>query len=108
MSKIDCIKSLKYSFDRTKRWREGVLQKWPDDTRNLRAIAFLRRFSDEIPNMSEAQWETVAGHFHWASDNWHQSLSLVTRRVGYCPITTLDMFIGNLALVLSQNAKAAA
>ena len=109
MSKSECIKSIKYSIDRTKRWREGVLQKWPEDTRNSRAIELLGRFSEDVPNMSEEQWASLASHFHWSNEYWHESLSTVTRRVGYhSDIKTLAAFIDNLASVLSRNAQAVA
>jgi hypothetical protein len=106
--KEDCAVSLKGCLLRTKKWRDGLQIKFPNDLRNGRAAETLERFANEATDLSGEAWAELKPFFNWTSGAWSDAVSQTARLVEFRNVNTFPIFIKILVRILSQPTSVAA
>lgn len=80
--KQDCIESIVRGLERTSAWRKAISANF-NDPRNMRAVATLDQLAIDAARMNDAQWASLKAHYAWTSLAWRNSLTQVTRQIGF-------------------------
>jgi hypothetical protein len=105
-SKSNCINDISASMARTAIWRRGLQAKYSNDVRNGQAADVLKRFADEINDLSDEQWLELKPYYSWSSGEWSEAVSQTSRLVGFRGANTLADFVNHLVGILSQSSVA--
>jgi cyclopropane fatty-acyl-phospholipid synthase-like methyltransferase len=80
--KQDCIESVVRVLERTSAWRKAISANF-NDPRNVRAAATLDQLAVDAAGMTDDQWASLKNHYAWTSLAWRNSLTQVTRQIGF-------------------------
>jgi hypothetical protein len=107
-TKENCAESIASRLIRTRRWRQDLATRYPQDTRNLGAVETLARLASDANNLTDEHWAALKPHYNWSSERWNESVSIAARHVEFRPcMKTFDAFIHDLISILSETSVAA-
>jgi hypothetical protein len=96
-----CIENLSSSLRRSASWRRSLQARYPDP-RNERAADKLEQLANEASDLSEEAWQELQKFYNWASFQWSDAVSAVSRQVGFRNVNTLPAFVSALLGILSE------
>jgi hypothetical protein len=96
-----CIENLSSSLRRSASWRRSLQSRYPDP-RNARAAEKLEQLATEASDLSEEAWQELQKFYNWSSFHWSESVSAVSRHVGFRNVDTLPAFTKTLVDILSE------
>jgi hypothetical protein len=96
-----CIENLSSSLRRSASWRRSLQIRYPDP-RNARAAEKLEQLATEACDLSEEAWLELQKFYNWSSFHWSESVSAVSRQVGFRNVNTLPAFVSALLGILSE------
>jgi hypothetical protein len=107
--KQECIDSMIRALESTSAWRKGIVAKFPNDPRLLKAAATLDQLAIDVVDLSDEQFLDLKPFFGgWSSDTWRAGLSLTARQVGFHNrAKDLKSFVKILAYQFSLSSIAA-
>ena len=79
----ECRDDLTNSLTKGVIWRKGQLLRWPDDSRNVRAVAALSDLALRSTDLADSVWISLKPYFHPTNQHWRNAVSLATREIGF-------------------------
>lgn len=108
--KRECVASMIRALESTSVWRKGIVAKFPNDPRLLKAAATLDQLAIDATNLTDDQWLPLKPFFGGRnSDAWRAALNLTVRQIGFdYRVNHLDAFVRTLVHQFSLSSSTAA
>lgn len=99
---IECRDDLVNSLTKGVIWRKGQVQRWPDDTRNARAVAILSDLALQSTDLEEFVWNSLKPYFHPTNQHYRNAVAFATREIGFkTRPTTFNEYAQNVLAALA-------